>query len=119
MYGIPRSTLHDHVSGRVTHSKPGPKPYLSLEEEELANFLLKCARIGYPKTREQVLALVQDIVSCRRPEVLVTNGWWERFTKRHPYVTLKSAVPFSYVRAMAQVESSIEAYYNLLETTLR
>ena len=120
MYGIPRSTLHDHVSGRVTHSKPGPEPYLSLEEEEeLANFLLKCARIGYPKTRQQVLALVQDIVSCRRPEVLVTNGWWERFTKRHPHVTLKSAVPLSYVRAMAQDESSIEAYYNLLETTLR
>ena len=121
MYGIPRSTLHDHYSGKIEiDAKPGPPPYLSVEEEEeLSNFLMKCARIGYPKTRQQVLAIVQEILEKRRPDVNVTNGWWERFSKRHENVCLKSAIPLSYVRAMAEDESSLDEYYNLLETTLR
>ena len=34
-FGVPRSTLHDRVSGRVVHGvKPGPKPYLDEPEEK-------------------------------------------------------------------------------------
>jgi len=34
-YYIRRSTLQDRISGRVTHgTKPGPRPYLTAEEEE-------------------------------------------------------------------------------------
>ena len=52
MYGVPRTTLHDHVTGRVEHGVlPGPKPYLSKEqEEELVSFCVHCASIGYPHT---------------------------------------------------------------------
>ena len=35
VYGVPKSTLHDCVLGRVLHGhKPGPKPYLSVAEEK-------------------------------------------------------------------------------------
>ena len=39
-FGIPRSTLYDHATGRIQpHAKPGPTPYLIIEEEEeLASF---------------------------------------------------------------------------------
>ena len=34
IYNVPRSTLHDRVSGKIRiDSKPGKKPYLSVEEE--------------------------------------------------------------------------------------
>ena len=34
MYGVPKSILHDRISGRVQHGKkPGPSPYLNLTEE--------------------------------------------------------------------------------------
>ena len=51
MYGIPRATLHDHVSDKMgPDSSSGPERYLSVkEEEELVNFLVGCARIGYPR----------------------------------------------------------------------
>ena len=41
-YGVPRTTLKDRLSGRVTHgSQSGAKPYLSREEEkELFDFLI-------------------------------------------------------------------------------
>ena len=92
IYGIPRSTLHDHYKGKIgPDARPSPEPYLSIEEEEeLTIFLI---RIGYPKTRQQVLGIVQEIVSKHRPDVTVTNGWWERFSKRHPNVCLETSVP--------------------------
>ena len=64
MFGVPRSTLHDRLTGKVTHGKKsGPSPYLSYaEEEELAMFLKKCAEIGYPHTKAEVFALVQQII---------------------------------------------------------
>ena len=61
MYSIPRSTLHDHVSGKIAYgAKSRPSPYLTTEEEEeLASFLIQAAKIGYPHTKSQVFAIVQ------------------------------------------------------------
>ena len=47
-----------------------------------------------------------------------TNGWWERFSNRHPNICLKTSIPLSYVRAMAEDEGSLKGYFDLLETTL-
>ena len=43
MQDVPKSTLHDRISGNVTHGdKPGPDQLLSsAEEEELSNFLIE------------------------------------------------------------------------------
>ena len=86
MFGVLRSTLHDHISGKVGHgSKPGRDPYLSLEEEEeLVSFLVMCACIGYPHTRKQMMALVQVIVNEKGIETTVSDGWWERFQTLPP-----------------------------------
>jgi transposase len=49
LYGVPRSTLHDKVSGKTAEdARSGPQSYLSLEEEEeLTSFLLQAANIGF------------------------------------------------------------------------
>uniref|UniRef100_A0A1X7V1N7 HTH psq-type domain-containing protein n=1 Tax=Amphimedon queenslandica TaxID=400682 RepID=A0A1X7V1N7_AMPQE len=49
LFGVPKSTLYDRVSGRVQHrAHPGPSAYLMKEkEDELPRFLLRCANIGY------------------------------------------------------------------------
>ena len=43
--GVPRSTLHDKVTGKIQQgTKSGPDPYPTMEEEEeLASFVVKCA----------------------------------------------------------------------------
>jgi len=39
----------------------GPKPYLTKDKEkELVDFLLNCAKMGYGKTRKEVLQMVQE-----------------------------------------------------------
>ena len=120
-YGIPRSTLHDHISGKVEHgSKPGRGSYLSPEEEEeLVSFLIKCARIGYPHTRKQVMALVQAIAKGKGIETTISDGWWERFKQRHSNITLRIAAPLSFARAMASDRDSLNNYFDLLEDTLK
>ena len=121
LHGIPHSTLQDHSSGRISRfAKPGPKPYLSVgEEEELVSFLVKCGQIGYPHTRQQVIAIVQQVVESKYDNPpLVTSGWWERFVQRHPSISLRTPAPLSFVRAMATDRECIGRYFDLLLTTL-
>ena len=121
MYGIPRSTLHDHVSGKVAYgAKCGPDPYLDLEEEEeLASFLIRSAEVGYPHTKKQTFALVQQMLDKKGIEANVTNGWWERFKSRHPSVTIRVAVPLSVARAKAGDPVVLKGYFDMLEECLR
>ena len=121
MCRIPLATLHDHVTGKVDpFSKPGPKPYLSpSEEDELVAFLLKCARMGYPKSCKQVTAIVQSIVNSRNMNVEVSTGWWARFKKRHPNLSLRTAAPLCIPRLQAKNPDVLNSYFNELEKTLR
>ena len=75
----------------------GGEPYLSIdEEEELVSFLVECAKIGYPHTRKQVIALVQEIINEKGIKSIISEGWWERFKSRHPLITLTVAAPLLY-----------------------
>ena len=58
-HGVPVSTLHDRISGKVSHGdKPGPKPLLSaVEEQEFATFLVEVSQAGYGKTRKEVRSI--------------------------------------------------------------
>ena len=79
-FSIPKTTLHDLVLGKVHDgSKSGPEKYLSSEEDELAHFLCSCAEMGYTKSRQHVILLVQQVVNKKGKQVKLTHGWWESF----------------------------------------
>ena len=120
MYAIPTTTLYDHMCGNVElGAKPGPKRYLTGdEEEELAWFLLELAKIGYPRTKNQTLALVQQMVDSKGIQKTVSNGWWERFLRRHSELSLRAAVPLSLARAMATDGDVFQKYFDILEDCL-
>ena len=119
-YGLPHSTLHDHISGKVQYgAKPGHDPYLTAEEEEeVINFLLN-AHVGYPHTRKQIMALVQDIVDRKGIKTTISCGWWNRFQKQNPRISLRIAAPLSHVQAMASDKESLNRYFDVLEKTLK
>ena len=68
LHGVPRSTLKDCLSGRVKHGrKSGPRPYLEQSEEtELSDYVLQAARIGYGKTRRDVLGIAESVAKSIR-----------------------------------------------------
>ena len=62
-FNLPKTTLHDRISGRVQHgTKPGPNPYLQADEKKaLVKHLISAAKQGYGKTRKQVNMTVEMV----------------------------------------------------------
>jgi len=109
------------LSGRVQFgTKSGPPRYLTdPEEEELVNFLSGCAALGYARSKRDVIALVQQVVATKGTKrALVTDGWRASFRRRHGSLTLRTAEPLSYARAVASNPEVLDHYYSLLELTL-
>lgn len=119
-YGVPKSTLGDRTSGRVLPgTASGAARYLAdSEEEELAQFIIGCASIGYPKTVKDILAIVQSVLASKGVHRIVTYGWWEAYRKRHPQLTLRVPSSLSKSRALASNRDVINSYFDLLEETL-
>lgn len=120
-FAVPRSTLQDRISGRTTFGvKRGPPRYLTYEEEdELICYLLGCAKMGYAKSKQEVISIVRKVVASKGKNIgIVTDGWWASFKKRHEELTLRSSESLAYVRAISTSAKVIEQYYDELETTL-
>ena len=63
-FNVPRTALKDRITDQVVYGcNMGPKPYLTYEEEnELVEFLMNCSKMGYGKTRQDVMKLVEICV---------------------------------------------------------
>ena len=120
-YGVPRTTLQDRISGRVPFgTKSGPAKYLSdEEEEELYKFITGCASVGYARSKQEIISMVRNAVAAKgNCDRVVTDGWWSSFKRRHGCLTLRTAEPVSYARAISSSSEVISNYYDLLEKTL-
>ena len=121
-YGVPKTTLKDTIAGRVKHgTKPGPVAYLDpSEEEELINFLFKCSKMGYGKTKSEVLQMVE--AAAKKKGVVIkghiSDGWWYRFCQRWPKISLRKGDPFSQARAEMTSKKVFTNYFALLKETL-
>ena len=78
-------------------TKPGPVAYLDpSEEEELVNFLFECSRVGYGKTKREVLQMVE--AAAKKKGVVIkghiSDGWWYHFCQRWPKVSLRKGDHF-------------------------
>ena len=122
MYGVPPSTLKDRLSGRVVHgTKPGPVPYLSAkEEEELEEYIVEACILGYGKTRRQIKVIAEKVAVEKNllRKVRITDGWCNRFLKRHPKVALRSGDATAHVRMNAVTSDKLKNYFALLSEVL-
>jgi len=46
------------------------------EEEELVNISIGCAALGYARSKNNVIALVQQVVATKGMEGELVDGWW-------------------------------------------
>ncbi len=122
VYGIPKSTLHDHASGKV---RPGagvglPRYLNNEEEDELVRWLEGCAEVGCAKSVRQVRAVVGAIVAKKQgvDSAIVSHGWWDRFRQRHPHLTLRAGESLAYRRAVAANPDTFRHYFDQLENVL-
>ena len=127
-YGVPKTTLKDRIAGRVIHGKkPGRVGYLTQEEEqELVDFLTESCKLGYGKTRREVINIVKRVVEKKKKDKENSQcnvkfngeGWWNKFMERHPKLSLRASDSLSQSRANAVNQDSIDHYYSLLKRQL-
>ena len=121
-HGVPATTLKDRVSGRVAHGTiPGPRPYLSVEEEtKLGTFLKNCASVGYGKTRKDVLLIAESVSKDKGvlKKECITSGWWNKFLKRQGDLSLRHGDSTAHVRMDAINRETIDQYFSLLKNVL-
>ena len=87
-------------------------------EEEFVSFLCASSKMGYAKTKKEVMAIVQNVVLSKGRQVSISNGWWEAFIKRYPFLTLRTAEKLPYAHSIAGNTDVINNYFDLLEQTL-
>ena len=116
------TTLFDRIRGRVVHvTNPGPRPYLSMEEQkELGSYLKQCAKVGYGKTRRDVLGIVQNMASHKGllKGNQISSGWWSRFLERQADLSLRQGDTTAHVRMDAMNQETMQHYFALLKSTL-
>ena len=121
-HGVPRTTLQDRVTGRVTHgSNPGPKPYLNIaEESELTSNLIDASNMGYGKTRREVFSIVERYVKQKQDVKLrsatITHGWWQKFLKRNPSLSLRAGDATAGIRIDAINTENLKNYFDQLRS---
>ena len=83
VHGVPKSTLHNHISGNVVHGdKPGPGQLFSpVEEEELSNILIEVAQTGYEKLGKYDILLVELPLIRRKTHLMYCMGDFKRSYK--------------------------------------
>ncbi|XP_072548597.1 abhydrolase domain containing 10, depalmitoylase a isoform X1 [Salminus brasiliensis] len=124
LFGVPRNTLGDRVSGRVTHgSCTGRKMLLSPEDEEaLVQYCIYCAQHGFPLTRVRLLAYANAVRRKRNPDEAVPElgkKWWHCFRKRHARVlSMRTPDTINRGRAAYAKKGTVDKYFDLLESTL-
>lgn len=118
-YNIPRSTLGDHIQGRVVAGALGGRQsYLTPREEELVDFVIRSSEIGFPRGCKEIIALVQNVCDRKGLNVKVSHGWWQRFCQRNTGFSLRVAASLSCARLENTNSKVMEEYFNMLEETL-
>ena len=123
-FGVPKTSLSDRVSGRVSSDcVPGQRTLLTpADEDSLVEYLLYSASHGFPLTKPQVLVHALVIYNLRHqaaPKTGLGQTWWINFRERHHHrLAARTPVIFDRGRASCAKRGPIEEYFKLLTTTM-
>ena len=118
-FGIPSTSLRDHLFGKVVGRKRGTKTTLSQEEEEkLIEYCFKMQDLGHPLTSGQLRLKVAQATQTRDTPWSATGvpgkSWLRSFKARHPDLVSKKSQPLELNRARGLCPTTaITLYSNL------
>lgn len=114
-YDVSRKSLSNRLNGTVSiNASLGRSSFLTKEEESIiVQHCLDMARLGYGYERVQVMNLVRYYFQDK--DFKITDGWWRRFTLRHPEITRRRAQGFDKYRVSSCTETKAKEFFDLLE----
>lgn len=118
-YKIPVSTLRDRLKG--VHNKTyGAVKVLSDEEETLlAEWIILCAKAGFPKSKKQILKTAGDLANLHPEKTFLrgipTTGWFKKFARRYPKVAKRTPEALGKASAAVTAEG-LKNYFSLVQS---
>ena len=126
-FHVPKSSLQDIISGKnKIGSRVGRKPvFKPHEEKELVEWLKKMSRLGFGRTKKQVVETVQNILDKQGRTVPVFKNnkpgddWWKHFLRRNPEIRMKKPEKLERFRAKSCSEKGLRGWYDHYEKVLK
>ncbi|XP_038150439.1 uncharacterized protein si:rp71-1d10.8 [Cyprinodon tularosa] len=123
-FGVPKSSLGDRVSGRVTPgSRSGPARLItSADEKLLVEFSLHMSKHGFPLTKQQVVSFASSIYKRQHRRVALSKlgqTWWLNFRKRQEKnITIQPADNVVRGRTICVRKEAVDQFFRLLGTVV-
>ena len=119
-FGIPVSSLRDHLYGKTIGRKRGAQPILQKnEEKKLVDYLFKMQDLGHPLTPGQLRLKVAQATQTREipwSDVGVPGKSWLRsFKLRHPEIAARKSQPLEVARARGLCQTTVATLYENME----
>ena len=92
LYGIPSSSIRDHLYGRKTSRHKGIRPVLTPhDEKKIVDYVFKMQGRGHPLTAAELRLKVATAIQTRstpwNARGVPGKGWLRRFRSRHPEIS--------------------------------
>ena len=116
-FGIPKSTLHDHATGKFVRIGAGRPPILSEEEEKaIVRSCQELARCGFGLDRMIVGCVVKTHLEKEKRDNPFKDGipgkkWWKGFLQRWPCLSERKPQHFPTSRALSSTPDVMNKFY--------
>ena len=120
IFGVPATSLHDHLYGKTVSRQRGKAPVLKPDEEKkLVDYIFQMQDLGHPLTaaelRFKVALAIQTRFTSWSATGLPGKGWLRRFRIRHPEIATRKSQGLDVSRARALCPIIAESLYANLE----
>ncbi|XP_051902951.1 uncharacterized protein LOC127588313 [Hippocampus zosterae] len=123
-FGVPKSSLGDRVSGRVTPGcRSGPAQLITSSDEALlVEFSLHMSKHGFPLTKQQLVSFASSIYKRQHRRVAFSKlgqTWWLNFRKRQEKnITIQPADSVIRGRTVRVRKEALDHFFHLLSTVV-
>ena len=119
LFGVPTTSLRDHLYGKTRGRYRGIKPILkSHEENKLVDYVFKMQELGHPLTLVQLRLKVAVATQGRSTpwsgSGVPSKGWLRCFRRRHLQLANRHSQGIEVVRARALNPTIAETLYSNL-----
>ena len=120
IFGVPATSLRDHLYGKTVSRQRGKAPVLKADEEKkLVDYIFQMQDLGHPLTTAELQLKVALATQTRFTPWSVTGlpgkGWLRRFRIRHPEIATRRSQGLDVSRARALCPIIAESLYENLE----
>ena len=121
VYGIPTSSLRDHLFGKTRSRQKGIKLVLAPhEEKKVVDYVFQMQDLGHPLTAAELCLKVATATQTRSTPWSASGvpgkGWLCRFHSKHPKISTRRSQGLEVARAHALCPITAESLYANLET---